>query len=194
MLHHCSRTKTQNCRTGVQRHTGQKNSKLLRLCQYVRTKYMVLQYLVFQDYSTWYTTTVVVVVVIVKDVDEGRLEYSYTQVYSVRTDNDTCAGTSTASSTKSILHLELQLSSWRRLELLWKVRPKHVSGLKFDALRICAPANDRPVWLEPFRKIVASFEPARFSKRQQISSNVSTCQQLSASVSKCQHTRRFCTW
>jgi hypothetical protein len=66
-----------------------------------------------------------------------------------------------------------------------KVRPKHVSGLKFDTLRICAPANDRPVLLEPFRKIVALFEPEKFSKRQQISANVSKCQQMSASVSKC---------
>jgi hypothetical protein len=30
------------------------------------------------------------------------------------------------------------------------------------------------------RKIVASLEPARFSKRQQISANVSKCQQMSA--------------
>ena len=71
-------------------------------------------------------------------------------------------------------------------EVCIKVRPKHVSGLKFDTLRKCAPANDQPVWLEPFRKIVASFEPARFSKRQQTSANVSECQQMSASVSKCQ--------
>ena len=44
---------------------------------------MVLQYLVFQNYSTWYSTTVVVV--IVTDVDEGRLVYSYTQVYELTT-------------------------------------------------------------------------------------------------------------
>ncbi len=46
------------------------------------------------------------------------------------------------------------------------------------------PANYRPVWLEPSRKIVALFEPARFSK----------CQQILANVSKCRHTRRFCPW
>ena len=40
--------------------------------------------------------------------------------------------------------------------------------------------------IRALRKIVASFEPARFSKCQQISANVSKCQQMSANVSKCQ--------
>ncbi len=99
----------------------QKNSKLLRLCQYASVL------------STWYSSTPV----------PGIPELQYLVLYyrsccncdgcgwgstcvlvhsSVRTDNDTCAGTSTASSTKSILHLELQMSSWRRLELLCTVR------------------------------------------------------------------------
>jgi hypothetical protein len=72
----------------------------------------------------------------------------------------------------------------------WKVQPKHVSGLKFDALRICAPANDRPVWLEPLRKLLHCLSPqgsANVSKYQQTSANVSKCQQMSA------HTKIFST-